>query len=446
MAPTPPGLLYAYYGDDFTGSTDVLEALEMHGVPAVLFTHPPDEREICAFPGCRAIGIGGESRSRGPDWMTENLPDVFASMRSLGAPVNHYKVCSTFDSAPEVGSIGRAMELGKACFDGEFVPVVVGAPQLRRSVVFGNLFAAAEGAMYRIDRHPTMRQHPVTPMTEADLRLHLARQTQMKMGLVDLSAFQAGRAGEQLQSQLDGGAKAVVFDGCEDAMLDETARLLWERAIERTLFAVGSSGFTYGLLRHWRRLGWIRTAPRTAPQAERPPAVDRLLVLSGSCSPITERQIHRAAQDGFVALHLASSEQREGRQPSKAPWKTLSAQALEALARGRSVVLYTALGPQPLNPMNRELGEEFGAALGNCLRELLLISGVRRVVVAGGDTSTHAIQQLGLDALTFVAPLAPGAPLCRAHAPGSPLDGLQLVLKGGQIGPETFFAQVRDGG
>jgi len=115
------------------------------------------------------------------------------------------------------------------------------------------------------------------------------------------------------------------------------------------------------------------------------------------------------------------------------------------LARGQSVVLYTALGPQPTDTIDKEHGEEFGAALGNRLRELLLISGVRRIVIAGGDTSTHAVKQLGLNAITFAAPLTAGAPLCIGHAPGSQLDGLELVLKGGQIGPETFFAQVRDG-
>jgi uncharacterized protein YgbK (DUF1537 family) len=429
MAPQPPGLLYAYYGDDFTGSTDVLEALALHGVSVVLFTHPPEERELRAFPECQAIGIAGESRSRNPQWMTENLPEVFTRMRALGAPANHYKVCSTFDSAPNAGSIGRAMELGRAVFNAEFVPVVVGAPHLGRSVVFGNLFAAAEGVVHRIDRHPTMRQHPVTAMTEADLRLHLARQTHMQMGIVDINSFQSRRVGQQLQSELAGGAEAVVFDGIEDAMLDETACLLWERAIKRPVFAVGSSGLTYGLLRHWRRLGLIGTAP----QVQRPAVADRLLVLSGSCSPITEKQIRQAAQQGFAALHLQGPE----------PWGIQTRKALEALARGQSVVLYTALGPQP---MDGKHGEAFGVALGNRLRELLLISGVRRVVVAGGDTSTHAVKQLGLDALTFVAPLSPGAPLCCGHAPGSPLDGLELVLKGGQIGPETFFAQVREGG
>lgn len=426
--PTHSDLLYAWYGDDFTGSTDVLEALELNGVPSVLFTKSPTEEELADFPACRAIGIAGESRCHNPAWMTRNLPPVFARLKALKAPVVHYKVCSTFDSSPKIGSIGRAMELGRAAFATQFVPVVVGAPHLKRSVVFGNLFAAAEGVVHRIDRHPSMRHHPVTAMTEADLRLHLGKQTQMKMGLVDLHSFQACAAGEKLKSELSAGAEAVIFDGYNDAMLIETAGMLWERALERPIFAVGSSGLTYGLLGHWQRLAAIGKAPR----AKRPAAVDRLLVLSGSCSPATAKQILQAKKQHFETLHLTGPE----------PWGIQTRKALEALARGQSVVLYTALGPQSID---RDHGHEFGTALGNRLRELLLISGVRRVVVAGGDTSTHAVKQLGLKALTFTAPLTPGAPMCRGHAPGSPLDGLELVLKGGQIGPESFFTQVREG-
>jgi uncharacterized protein YgbK (DUF1537 family) len=453
--------LYAWYGDDFTGSTDVLEALAAHGVKAVLFTRTPDARSLAAFSDCRAVGIAGESRSRGPQWMSRNLPAIFRAMRRLGAPVNHYKVCSTFDSSPRVGSIGRAMELGRMVFRSGAVPVVVGAPHLGRAVVFGNLFAEADGTMYRIDRHPTMRQHPVTPMREADLRLHLARQTKLRMGLVDLISFQSGTAQERWQSlvirpemsalsfppisakdaemdgarmqhsragsSVDAGADAVVFDGFSEAMLEETARILWERALARPVFAVGSSGLTHGLLHHWRAAGAIDAAAPPPPAA---PA-ERLLVLSGSCSPVTARQIRRAKQMGFAAWRLEGAR----------PWSAAAAKARAALASGRSVVLYTALGPQT---QDEKHGERFGAALGAMLRELLLASGVRRILIAGGDTATHSVKQLEVDALTFAAPLVAGVPLCRCSA-RSQLDGLELALKGGQIGPEDFFASVRDG-
>jgi uncharacterized protein YgbK (DUF1537 family) len=419
--------LYTWYGDDFTGSTDVLEALALHGVKAVLFTRTPDARALAAFSGCSAVGIAGESRSRSPHWMSRNLLAVFRVMRRLGAPVNQYKVCSTFDSSPRTGSIGRAMELGRTVFRSGTVPIVVGAPHLGRAVVFGNLFAEADGVWYRIDRHPTMRQHPVTPMTEADLRLHLARQTKLPMGLVDSTAFQSHTAQRHWQNQVDARAGAVVFDGFSDAMLEETARILWECAAERAVFAVGSSGLTHGLLHHWHSAGLI-DAPRTLEPAS---PVDRLLVLSGSCSPVTARQISRARQMGFAAWRLEGA----------GPWSVAAAKTHRALKSGRSVVLYTALGPQT---QDEQHGEKFGAALGSLLRELVLSSGVRRVLVAGGDTATHSVNQLGLDALTFAAPLVAGVPLCRANA-ASPLDGLELALKGGQMGSEDFFANVRDG-
>jgi uncharacterized protein YgbK (DUF1537 family) len=424
------GILYAYYGDDFTGSTDVLEALALQGVSAVLFMAVPDSTALKAFANCRAIGIAGESRSRKPEWMDRNLPPVFRALRALGAPVNHYKVCSTFDSSPRIGNIGRAMELGMKTFGARYVPVVAGAPRLGRAVAYGNLFAAAEGAMYRIDRHPTMRHHPTTPMREADLRLHLARQTALPTGLVDLSSLVAGNAADRLDAELRSGARVIVFDAIDEAMLEQTAQLICSRAGHRRIFAVGSSGLTAGLLLHWRRLGSISETPKLRPAT----AADRILVLSGSCSPATAKQIRRASQMGFVTCRL--------REP--ASWDGQTRRSLRALQRGESAVLYTALGPDSIDGQGH-YGEAFGAALGARLRELLIVSGVQRVVIAGGDTSTRVVKQLGITALTFAAPVAPGAPLCRAHAPGSPLDGLELVLKGGQVGSDDFFAKVLDG-
>ena len=426
--PKSTNLLYAWYGDDFTGSTDVLEALALHNVQAALFTRAPDARTLARFPACRAIGVAGESRSRSPRWMSANLPAIFRCVRRLGAPVNQYKVCSTFDSSPQIGSIGRAMELGRAVFRSGTVPVVVGAPRLGRAVIFGNLFAEADGVMVRIDRHPTMRHHPVTPMTEADLRLHLGHQTKLRLGLADINAFAARTAQKQWQTLLRERFGGVVFDGCSNSMLEETARLIWERAAAQPIFAVGSSGLTHGLLRHWRSLGFIGPA-RKLPHAL---PVDRLLVLSGSCSPVTAKQIRRARQMGFATWPL----------DGPPPWTGAMTKAIDTLKRGRSVVLYTALGPLPAD---RKHGEYFSSTLGDLLRQLVLSTGVRRVLIAGGDTATHSVKHLGLDALTFAAPLVAGVPLCRGHA-SLPIDGLELALKGGQIGPPDFFAHVRAGG
>ena len=93
----------------------------------------------------------------------------------LGAPIAHYKVCSTFDSAPHVGSIGKAIDLAAPVLGGDWHPLLVAAPPIHRYQLFGNLFATVDGVGYRLDRHPTVSRHPTTPMDEADVRVHLAQ-------------------------------------------------------------------------------------------------------------------------------------------------------------------------------------------------------------------------------------------------------------------------------
>jgi uncharacterized protein YgbK (DUF1537 family) len=427
--------LYAYYGDDFTGSTDVLEGLAAAGLRSVLFLGPPSDEHLQRFRDCQAFGIAGDSRSRPPEWMDKHLPAIFARLRSFGAPITHYKTCSTFDSSPQVGSIGRALEIGRETLNTPFVPIVVAAPHLRRYVVFGNLFAAAgDGVIYRIDRHPTMRQHPVTPMHEPDLRQHLAQQTPLRVDLIDLPTVQSGRLERELTSQLAAGATAILFDGVERHDVEETARLLWHFARQHPLFAVGSSGLTYGLAAAWRRENTVPTAPSAPGRAasRQPEPVDSLLVMSGSCSPVTERQIAHALRNGYEGIAI------EGRTPEACVKETIA-----ALQRTRKVVVYSSLGPLPAAVPAR--GSLLGRQIGSMLRQIIIETGVRRVVLAGGDTSSHAVSQLGLYALTWSAATQPGAPLCRAHSDSPELDGLELVLKGGQVGTDDFFEFVREG-
>jgi uncharacterized protein YgbK (DUF1537 family) len=420
--------LFSYYGDDFTGSTDALEALAANGVSTVLFLAPPDAQQLARYPECRAIGLAGESRSRTPEWMSDHLPAVFERLHAYGAPICQYKVCSTFDSSPAIGSIGRALEIGQDVFSTPWVPVVVAAPHLKRYVLFGNLFAAGAGSIHRIDRHPTMRHHPVTPMDESDLRLHLARQTDRSIALLDLLALQSPDPEGALSKVLEAHPRAVLFDGLDAASFEATGRLLWTQRPRPQTFAVGSSGLTHALILYWRRAGIIPAEFK--PTRAQP--VDRLIVVSGSCSPVTEGQIRWALAHGFAGLRV---------NPRAVVADDLLAQADAWLASGRGVILYTALGPNDYS--SGVHGDDLGCYLGQVLRDLLLRTGVRRVLIAGGDTSTHAVRQLGIDALTFAALTTPGAPLCRCHA--GPLDGLEFVLKGGQVGPPEYFEAVRKG-
>ncbi len=429
-------LLYSFYGDDFTGSTDVLEQLGSNGVAAVLFLAVPTEEQLQRFSHVRAIGIAGEARSRSPEWMDDNLPRIFERLREFGAPVVHYKVCSTFDSSAERGSVGRAIEIGRSVFGAEPVPVVVGAPHLKRYVAFANLFAKdSDGSVRRIDRH-SMSRHPTTPMHEADLRLHLAEQTGIKIGLVDLPAVESGELAEAVEEASSAGAGAIVFDSTCNRHQETLGEYFWGLRPREPRFYVGSSGLTQALTMAWTRAGELAGEEPALPVRDAGP----LLVVSGSCSAVTERQLRYALAHGYRGVALNPAELLD---PEGSTLKRVIADAVLSLASGQDTVLYTAMG----TPVQGIDAEKLGAALGEITREILeraSTSGapIRRVLLCGGDTSSHAVQRLDAYALTWLANLQPGGPLCRLHA-DSELDGLEVVLKGGQVGTEDFFDVVR---
>ena len=437
--------LLAYYGDDFTGSTDVLEVLSLSGVPTVLFLAPPTDEQLAAFPEARAVGIAGISRSLTPEGMERELPPIFRALKKLEATYSHYKVCSTFDSSPRIGSIGKALELARETFPQRVVPLVVGAPALKRYVAFGNLFATVEAETYRLDRHPTMSRHPATPMAEADVRRHLGMQTHLSTGLVDVLTLERGLEATLMRvaTLSDEGHAVVLFDTVNDAhlfTLGETLAKLGERG---NRFVVGSSGVEYALttyLRHAGRFG----APLDLPT---PGRAERIIVMSGSAAPATAAQLTEAERRGFKLIRIDVA--RLLGSEAAAEHGRLKGEACAALREGRNVVLYSARGPDDpaLTALDSHaaMAQRLGRAQGALLRDLVGASGVRRVCVAGGDTCGYAARQLSLYALKFMVPLAPGSPLCRARSSDASLDGLELSLKAGQVGRPDYFISVLEG-
>jgi uncharacterized protein YgbK (DUF1537 family) len=438
-------LLVSYYGDDFTGSTDVMEALASHGVATALFLDIPSPEMIARFKDCKAIGLAGTSRSQTPEWMQSHLTPVFEWLKLLRANFCHYKVCSTFDSSPETGSIGKAIDIGRETFRQTVVPVVVGVPQLKRYTAFGNLFAAYQGSVYRIDRHPVMSRHPVTPMGEADLAVHLSKQTRLPVALADLATIASADADLRVDRLAAEAGGILLIDVDSEATQAAAGRQLVRLAGQFGGFLAGSSGIEYALLNAWRQSGAI-AGTWDFPDVGR---VDRLAVVSGSVSPTTERQIRQAKEDGFadIALDPLALVSEDGESAIDAAVQN----GVERLKEGRSVILHTALGPSADvgGDIDRISGARhaLGRALGTILRQMVEREGLSRAVIAGGDTSSHALRQLKVEALTTLLPLpqTPGSPLCLAHGSYPPTDGLQIALKGGQIGTDGYFAQIRDG-
>jgi len=438
-------LLICYYGDDFTGSTDALECLTRAGARTALFVEPPTPGRLSQYPGLRAVGVAGMTRSLAPEAMEAELRPTLAALRALGAPHVHYKVCSTFDSSPTVGSIGRAMDIGADVFDAPFIPLLVGAPVLGRYCVFGNLFArfGGDGLAYRLDRHPSMSRHPITPADESDLRLHLARQTSKPVGLFDILqlALPPAEARAALEALLAAGPEVVLFDALDQKQLARIGWLIDAYADQgRPLFSVGSSGVESALAAHW--VAQNRLTP--AEGFPDPGRSEPLLVASGSCSPVTGRQIAWSLARGFAEVALETQALAAGRDLEAVIQRATEA-TVRQLQAGRSVIVHTSTGGADLRVPVADSARLFGTALGQVVQSAVRWAGVRRLCVAGGDTASYLARALGIEAVEMIAPIVPGAPLCRAHAPGSPADGLEVNFKGGQVGGADYFEVVARG-
>jgi 3-oxoisoapionate kinase len=452
--------LIAFYGDDFTGSTDALDSAARAGARSALFLDPPSAAQLARYPGIQVIGVAGGTRSLGPSEMEAELRPALAALRALGPRHLHYKVCSTFDSSPSIGSIGRAIDIGASVCGGPFVPLLVGAPYLGRYCVFGNLFArmgtGSTGRVYRLDRHPSMSRHPVTPMDEADLRLHLARQTDKRTGLFDV--VQLGLPAESrpgaLQALIDEGHEVILFDAVSDSQLAVIGGLIdGHTGPGSTLFSVGSSGIEAALGAVWAGQGLLHP-PASWPE---PGPAEPLLVVSGSCSPVTERQISHALERGFAEVPLDAAALAGG-PDAEAALRRIEATVAGHLREGRNIIVHTCRGSA--DPRLASGADAFrrggadattrtarvlGAALGRIVASAVAGEGIGRAVVAGGDTSTYAARAMGIEALEMLAPLVTGAPLCVVRAPGRAVDGLEVSFKGGQVGEVDYFERIARG-
>lgn len=431
-------LKIAYYGDDFTGATDTLATGARAGLRSLLFLGLPTPAQLARAGPLDCLGVAGAARAMTPQEMQAELEPVGRLFARLGAPVMHYKTCSTFDSAPHVGSIGAAIRILQPHAGNPLVAIVGGQPNLRRFCVFGTLFAAADGAICRIDRHPTMRQHPVTPMHEADLRLHLARQGLADVRSIDYTGYEHGDGALDLQldALLQEAPDAVLFDIAGTADLASVGRLIWQRARRQRLLAAGPSSVVQALTAHWQTAS-------ARPENAIAPARGPVLVLAGSLSPTTARQVQAATSYEHLLLdaaRLAQDTQYRGQ---------MARRIAARLGQGHHVLASTTAGScaegEFLHRPGLPDGRALALACGDLLAQVLNITPLQRLGIAGGDTSSHAVQALNAWGLSYQALLAPGVALCRLHSDQPLLDGLEIMLKGGQMGTEHLFEELLQG-
>lgn len=406
---------YGWYGDDFTGATDTLATLSMHGVKSFLFLGPPSARHVDEIGNLEAIGIAGSARSMAPAEMRAELEPVGRFFADTGVRILHYKCCSTFDSAVDIGNIAVAMEvLRKSCSQSQAV-ILGGQPSLGRFCAFGNLFASAGagGAVYRLDRHPTMSRHPSTPMAEADLLQHFQMLGAGEITLLPWTKLDSRKVDVDTEDD-------ILLDALTDEHVTAIGHELKRRARRGSFLIVGASSVAEAVY-------------HDQPVVARQPAGNTqgpVLAVAGSLSPLTRRQVEAASTFTRIKADAARFVDEEAYR------EHLAGEIGSILGGGRNVLITTA----PENPSAMIAADaRLARTTGRFVDRLLMEVPVRSLIAAGGDTSSHIAQSLSLWGLAYGGQISPGVTISIGRSDDPGRDGMRLMLKGGQMGNEDIF-------
>jgi uncharacterized protein YgbK (DUF1537 family) len=408
---------YVFIGDDFTGASDTLATIAERGHRARLFLDVPAPGEpACA--GLNAIGIATDLRALDADAIAGRIRAMGGQLKKFDAGIVHYKVCSTFDSSPSVGSIGSAVMALEEVLEPALTVIVGGQPSLGRYCHFGNLFARGpDGAVHRIDRHPIMSRHPTTPMDEADLRLHLAAQGLDGIELEPSTAFANGAAAlkDRLRQVVAVTKRRVLLDAACQGDLDVIGEALHALAKMDRLLVVGASSVAEAIFarEHGKALSVANSL------------IGPVLAVVGSRSSTSAAQVGAAVRYNRLGI---TPELLSNSSPK------LAEEAVRLLRQGQNVLLH--LVPEADYGLSHSALSERLALLTEKIANAFPL---RALAIAGGDTSSVISRRLGFGSLDFESRLGAGVCVCRTHASNSMRDGVRLLLKGGQVGsPEIF--------
>jgi uncharacterized protein YgbK (DUF1537 family) len=412
-------VLLGSIADDFTGATDLANTLVRGGMRTVQLIDVPEPG--APVPEADAVVVALKSRTIPARSAVEQSLAALAWLRRAGARQILFKYCSTFDSTDE-GNIGPVADALLEALNSDFTVFCPAFPENGRTIYKGYLFVGEV-----LLSESGMRDHPLTPMRDPSLVRVLQRQTKHKVGLVPLAAVAAGA--EKVREAIAGLRRAGLRHAVLDAVADRDLLTLGTAIADLPLIT-GGSGIALGLPDNFRRAGLLAAS---AAADALPPIAGAELVLSGSCSTATLAQVAamRAARPAFEIdpLRLAAGED-------------LVAAAVDFAASrfGDGPVLVAASAPpDTVRAVQEKLGRErAGSLVETALAEIarqLVARGVRRLVVAGGETSGAVVKALGVKGLRIGKQIDPGVPWTQSL--GNP--PLALALKSGNFGGTDFF-------
>ncbi|MGO6941534.1 four-carbon acid sugar kinase family protein (plasmid) [Rhizobium leguminosarum] len=409
--------------DDYTGASDLANTLTKNGlrtVQTVGIPHPS-----LALPDVDAVVVSLKIRSVPASDAVAAAASAERWLRQRGAGHVLYKICSTFDST-DAGNIGPVTEALSDAAGGGIVLVTPAFPETGRTVYLGHLFVGGQP----LNESP-LKDHPLNPMHDANLVRVLTRQSRNAVGLIDLAAVAAGPGA--VKARLDSFRTAGVTAVIADAIFERDLETLGEVALE-TPVSTGASGLGLGLARALVRSGRISSGGATTADAIRP--VGGLsAIVAGSCSKATLHQLD-VAERSMPVLRLDPERLLAGADEITAAisW------AGDRISAG-PVVIAASAAPETVSRLQSLYGREAsGHAIETATSIIaaeLVERGVRRLVIAGGETSGAAVDRLAIPAFLIGPEIAPGVPVLRTV--GNAQGDMLLALKSGNFGGEDFF-------
>jgi 3-dehydrotetronate 4-kinase len=410
--------------DDYTGASDLANTLTRQGLRTVqTIGVPADDLKL---PEVDAVVVSLKSRSIEAGEAVARSRDAEKWLRSRGAGHVLFKICSTFDSTDD-GNIGPVMDALRDDCGEKIVLVTPAFPETGRTVYQGNLFVG----LVPLNESP-LKDHPLNPMHDSNLVRVLARQSKTKVGLVNLTTLTRGADAVRARlSELAGqGIGAAIIDAVFDSDLETIGAVAADHRL-----SVGASGIGLGLARALVKSGKVKPASSAASGAA---VGGPAACLAGSCSQATLQQIAKA-EAIMPVLHLDPDRVVAGKEEAR----RAVAWAAERVHSG-PVLIASSATPEEVTALQSRHGRSHaGHAIEQAMADIaesLVGAGVRRLIVAGGETSGAVVDRLRIPGFLVGEEIAVGVPVLRAVGAGN--DEMLLALKSGNFGGTEFFSDA----
>jgi uncharacterized protein YgbK (DUF1537 family) len=411
--------------DDYTGASDLANTLTRAGLRTVQTIGVP--ADDLALPEVDAVVVSLKSRSIEAGLAVSRSQSAEKWLRGRGADHVLFKICSTFDST-DAGNIGPVMDALRADSGESIVLVTPAFPETGRTVYMGNLFVGA----VPLNESP-LKDHPLNPMHDSNLVRVLARQSKTRIGLVGLAEI--ARGPDAVRARLADLSNKGFGAAVADAVFERDLETIGMVALDHRL-SVGASGLGLGLARALVTSGQVKS--NAADASSESPVGGPAACLAGSCSQATLLQIANA-ETSMPVLHLDPEQAVAGKQEAR----RALAWATDRLKDG-PVLIASSAAPDQVSALQARHGRDAaGHAIEQAMADIaegLVQSGVRRLVVAGGETSGAVVDRLGIPGFLVGAEIAAGVPVLRTV--GVKAGSMLLALKSGNFGGPQFFSDA----